>query len=75
MTFDARNQPGAKCRTCGYELLGLSDERCPECGSTFQPGDRDSVAMPLPRTVRGSIAAAGVLILFALGLWYLLSIL
>ena len=24
-----------KCKTCGYDLRGLSEPRCPECGSAF----------------------------------------
>lgn len=28
------------CRQCGYELIGLSENRCPECGRVFDPTDR-----------------------------------
>jgi ribosomal protein L37E len=27
------------CRTCGYVLLGLRENRCPECGRPFDPDD------------------------------------
>ena len=27
------------CRQCGYALVGLSANRCPECGQPFEPGD------------------------------------
>ncbi len=27
------------CRKCGYQLVGLSENRCPECGRVFDPGD------------------------------------
>lgn len=27
------------CRKCGYALVGLSENRCPECGRGFDPGD------------------------------------
>jgi hypothetical protein len=27
------------CRGCGYALQGLSSNRCPECGRTFDPND------------------------------------
>jgi hypothetical protein len=27
------------CRDCGYCLKGLQDNRCPECGLRFAPGD------------------------------------
>ncbi len=41
-----RNQPldGARCRKSGYELAGLSENRCPECGGAFDPG-----ALPAPK--------------------------
>ncbi len=28
------------CRKCGYQLTGLSENRCPECGRPFDPGWR-----------------------------------
>ena len=28
-----------RCRTCGYDLRGLEEHRCPECGRGFDPGD------------------------------------
>lgn len=31
--FDGR--PPSHCRECGYDLRGLSEPRCPECGSPF----------------------------------------
>lgn len=33
------------CRQCGYHLAGLSENRCPECGRTFDQGN--------PRTFAG----------------------
>ena len=32
-------QPSMYCRQCGYQLQGLSENRCPECGQAFDPGD------------------------------------
>ena len=29
----------ASCIGCGYQLRGLSERRCPECGRAFDPGD------------------------------------
>lgn len=28
-----------RCRTCGYDLQGLEEHRCPECGRAFDPFD------------------------------------
>ncbi len=28
---------GKRCKTCGYNLTGLTEYRCPECGSFFGP--------------------------------------
>jgi predicted amidophosphoribosyltransferase len=33
---------GLKCPVCGYELTGLSNYRCPECGTPFDPAHLDS---------------------------------
>lgn len=30
------------CRDCGYNLTGLTTDRCPECGRTIQPIERRS---------------------------------
>ena len=29
--------PRGHCRRCGYNLTGLTEARCPECGQTFEP--------------------------------------
>lgn len=39
-------KPTMWCRYCGYPLNGLSEDRCPECGRTFESAD--------PRTFRRS---------------------
>ena len=40
------------CLGCSYNLRGLPEPRCPECGRPFDPGDsrtfRDSVVVPRP---------------------------
>jgi hypothetical protein len=34
------------CRKCGYNLRGLSDRRCPECGEAFEPFEAGSGNIP-----------------------------
>ncbi len=31
-----------RCKTCGYDLRGLEESRCPECGRKFNAADRSS---------------------------------
>ena len=45
MGQDQTAQPSMYCRKCGYQLAGLSENRCPECGWAFDPADK--------RTYRG----------------------
>jgi hypothetical protein len=40
MTQEKLEQPSMYCRQCGYALVGLSEDRCPECGRVFDAGDR-----------------------------------
>ena len=55
------------CARCGYDLRGLLENRCPECGETFDPSkfpsarlpwliDRDTISAPYLATVRQVIA-------------------
>ncbi len=40
-----------RCLTCQYDLRGLTERRCPECGRNFDPGDDrtfDSEALQAP---------------------------
>ncbi len=32
------------CRQCDYSLYGLSENRCPECGTAFDPADASTVS-------------------------------
>ncbi len=61
----------AYCRSCGYLLRGLEAPFCPECGTSFDPGDPTTYRTPLePQTSRpvrlvseGAVLLACVLIL------------
>jgi hypothetical protein len=35
-------QPWLVCKKCGYDLRGLTDHRCPECGQAFDPRRMES---------------------------------
>lgn len=35
------------CAACGYDLRGLSQTRCPECASPFDPAEITARADPL----------------------------
>lgn len=37
MTQDQTTSATMYCRRCGYQLAGLSENRCPECGQRFHP--------------------------------------
>ena len=34
------------CHACGYSLLGLLGDRCPECGAAFKPGEMPYARVP-----------------------------
>ncbi len=49
--------PVPNCAACGYSLLGLSEDRCPECGMAF---DVNAYAWPLEEVERRcSVGLAG----------------
>src|SRR5690606_36987103 len=37
----------AHCLHCGYSLRGLPENRCPECGTAFDPADFADAFLPL----------------------------
>lgn len=52
MTQDQPAQPSMYCRRCCYALHGLSENRCPECGTAFDPTDPETFALPPDRQQR-----------------------
>lgn len=43
---------GRRCRQCGYDLTGQSDDRCPECGGAFDTEQIAAEAAPDARLNR-----------------------
>jgi len=61
-----------RCQACQYELVQLSEHRCPECGRPFDPADAETFLQPEPRSVFerviviGALLVVGPLVLLAL---------
>lgn len=55
------------CKKCGYDLHGLPESRCPECGSDFDPAEREAILArvhsPPPKPKRRWIVALVVVAL------------
>ncbi len=65
-----------RCTSCGYELRGLTENRCPECGTGFDPADQSEIAArvgrPAPRGGRRWIVILLIVLLagtVAANLW------
>jgi hypothetical protein len=57
------------CRKCGYQLAGLSANRCPECGQTFDPANRRTYLQhPKGSSRRWWLRVAGIALLVLLAL-------
>jgi hypothetical protein len=58
-----------RCRSCGYQLEGLTVPRCPECGAGFDPSEKprilERVGKPLPRSWHRWLVVLLVLLLLA----------
>lgn len=69
MTIQPESVPAMYCRECGYQLTGLSEPRCPECGRPFEPADPASFLTHPKGWIRRrwlrrvTLAAAGLLVL------------
>lgn len=71
---------GFRCRTCGYDLQGQQEGRCPECGAEFELEALDAhrtAAPESPKRVRTGwriavlIIASGITIALIAGILYL----
>jgi hypothetical protein len=61
----ANTAPRMFCRKCGYSLVGLPSNRCPECGRDFDPAKRKTFLTHPPRVFLGRLFKLSV-ILFCL---------
>jgi len=62
-----------KCIKCGYLLVGLATNRCPECGTSFDPLDRSTVLWSGKPRISPKAQIAGVLATWLMILFYLLT--
>lgn len=57
------------CKRCGYDLHGLTEHRCPECGTDFDPQERERILArihnPPPKPTRLWLVLLVVLLLVA----------
>lgn len=55
------------CKACGYDLQGLPENRCPECGQEFDPAEREQILArihaPPPKPPQRLIAILLVVVL------------
>jgi hypothetical protein len=51
-----------RCKTCHYSLDGLTEHRCPECGTPFDPNDPSTFAP----SARERLPTASLLLLLLL---------
>ncbi|MFO0839646.1 MAG: hypothetical protein U1D55_14110 [Phycisphaerae bacterium] len=58
----------ARCRSCGYALVGLTVARCPECGLPFDPDDPTTYRSASGRALKPLeyVSAVGLALIMAL---------
>ena len=54
------------CRKCQYDLKGLPEHRCPECGTAFDPTDCSTYLTRQPDPTERKMTIAAIVILGAL---------
>ncbi len=66
VVIDAR---AFNCRECGYDLQGLTEPRCPECGTQFDPTEKQRIlaraGQPTPRAKNRWIVVVLILVFTA----------
>jgi hypothetical protein len=61
---------GARCLGCHYDLRGLHEPHCPECGREFDPADNETMALPGQSAVTRAPFVLALVVLYA---WPLLA--
>lgn len=51
------------CQKCGYDLNGLQEHRCPECGTDFSPDDPETFLTRPVSGMRDLLLAVGAVLL------------
>jgi len=70
MSNAAPDKPSMYCRQCQYVLDGLPDNRCPECGTEFEPTDPATFWLaPKPPWRWEAFASLACLIVAFLWIW------
>ncbi len=57
-----------RCIGCGYQLIGLPEPRCPECGRAFDPADPGTFSTKTRSGRRELLKAIGGIVLMSLPL-------
>jgi uncharacterized paraquat-inducible protein A len=60
-----------RCKTCHYSLMGLTEHRCPECGTPFDPNDPSTFEIPRPNEATAWIALVAAFVLVFILLTFL----
>lgn len=74
MNNDTQHSPAVRCPHCDYQLTGLTESRCPECGKAFDLSElRRRAASPPPKPMRIIVSLLVVPVLVA-GIWRILAV-
>lgn len=74
MLYDIRKRKSSRCAVCQHSLYALHSDRCPECGTPFNPFEVRGVFRPPPGAIPGWIVATVFLILVITGVLLLMML-
>jgi len=61
--------PIMRCKHCNYDLTGLADNRCPECGEAFDPDDPTTFEDGLRVPLRLTLSISALMVVAGCGGW------